>query len=193
MSTRNDLVVEVGKRVTHLNAIRSTQDGRTRLALLRRNPDPSRANANVLFAELAQLPSEFSGRSDALSASEEAAYLTLALYAAHQQSVSSPMHQPGTKDALTLGGAVALLRESSLSTQKRMVAVLRPGVASSEISRHLSSVISRLRSAGFALDYGLLAGDLYIILNGHPERVATRWHRAANYVLNKNTDLPEGN
>lgn len=196
MSNHSDLLADMSRRVGALSARRTTQEGRARLAQMRRNQDLSDVSMDILARELDGFPEHLSGRNGYLSNAEKSAYLALTLYAQHQQSNVAAMHSVDKANArLTLGGAVATLPNRE-SAQRRMVAALRPGAGDAEIARHLSSVVARLRDPGAnrPLDYGQFALDLFDIFNGRSDRVGIRWHHAAAKATRKpNTELSEGN
>jgi CRISPR system Cascade subunit CasB len=138
------------------------------------------------------------GHGDDPSAQEHAAHAALTLYAAHQQSRTVPMHVRGR----SLGTAVRSLARSQDATgdAEREKAVRRrfDAVATAtsfeEITYHLRGLISQLRSADIALDYGLLADDLEQMQRPQGlKAVRLRWGRAYHHldVSREDTDTTD--
>ena len=110
---------------------------------------------------------------------EEAAHLAITLWATHQQSHREKMHLAEGRE---LGAAVRMLagkdgraRESVL---KRFV---RVGTATSlsVLAQRLRDIVTLLRRDAIALDYGLLAEQLYHWQKpGGPQRVRRSWGRS---------------
>lgn len=109
------------------------------------------------------LPIEYHGSDGEATAAEYAAHAAITLYAVHQQSKQTRMHQRG----VSLGRAVARLATvnapGGATAPQKDAAVVRRflalGTASSidETLHHARGLITQLRSAGIPLDYGLLA------------------------------------
>ena len=113
------------------------------------------------------LPDQYRGGDDRITAEEHAAHAALTLYATHQQSQPTGVHQRG----ITLGRAT-----SRLSKEAGEAGVIRRfhalGTASSftEVMHHARGLISQLRQKKIQLDYGHLAVDLARLQ--HPESAA---------------------
>lgn len=168
------------------------------LAFLRRGVGKSPGDLPELFGFfLQEMPEELSGgKGDGgtPTAAEWAIYLALTLYAVHQQS-RNPQKDPMHKHEVRFGSAVRdlakkrkekpeesgiLSRFNALMTAKSMP----------ERANHLRAIVQQLRAHGVALDYGLLAKDLYDFQFPASEaRVRLRWGR--DYYSQKNDpDLP---
>ena len=141
-----------------------------------------------LMAEdvLGELPPQDIGRGDAPSPAEWAAFVSITLFATHQQSQRAPMHVKGT----SVGTAAARLRRAteSGSIKQRLDAVM---VASTPkaLRYHLRSLVSLLAAHGIPLDYGLLAEDLRRLRQ--PARrngVLLRWGRDYAAGLSRSHD-----
>ncbi|MEU1128328.1 type I-E CRISPR-associated protein Cse2/CasB [Streptomyces sp. NPDC005900] len=101
--------------------------------------------------------------SDLLRA-ENAVYAALTLWALHQQSRGTAMHRPGSDTApRALGAAVRQLMppgEIAELIRKRLVrAATAPGLTT--LNQRLRELVLLLRGSDIALDYALLAGQLY--------------------------------
>lgn len=141
-----------------------------------------------LMAEdvLGELPPQDIGRGDAPSPAEWAAFVSITLFATHQQSQRAPIHVKGT----SVGTAAARLRRAteSGSIKQRLDAVM---VASTPkaLRYHLRSLVSLLAAHGIPLDYGLLAEDLRRLRQ--PARrngVLLRWGRDYAAGLSRSHD-----
>ena len=110
---------------------------------------------------------------------EWAVYLTLTLYALHQQGRDmgrEPMHREGQ----SLGQSVRRLVKPGEDPQDasvlRRFQALTSAASMQEVSQHLRGIIQILRSEGIALDYVRLAADLYDLqFPESSQRVRLRW------------------
>jgi CRISPR system Cascade subunit CasB len=134
------------------------------LARLRRavSSDPG-SDPGIWFETLDEVPPSLIGAGDAPSTYERAIHACVTLYAIHQQSQRTRMHQPGHR----LGRAIrTLTTRISGQSAKNDSPVLRRfhalGTASSlpETLQHLRGLITQLRGEEIPLDYGHLARDL---------------------------------
>ena len=150
---------------------------RAELAQLRRGVGRQPGELPALWGSfLAEMPEELRG-TDGPSKAEWAIYLTLTLYALHQQGANraeGSMNQPGK----TLGGAVRLLAEKTVNGEDqaekeadeekwaessvcRRFNILATADSMPEISHYLRGMIQLLRREKIPLDYPQLAVDLY--------------------------------
>ncbi|MFD9208713.1 type I-E CRISPR-associated protein Cse2/CasB [Streptomyces sioyaensis] len=103
-------------------------------------------------------------REGELTWAEDALHIAVTLWASHQQSRRGAMHWPDSKDRLTgLGAAVRQLvppDDRGEPIRKRFV---RVGTAATlrELAERLRGLVVLLRGEDIALDYALLAGQLY--------------------------------
>lgn len=125
--------------------------------------------------------------SDLLTAKEQAIRGALWLYARHQRGRTTPMHQRG----VNLGGAVSRLAWlEGMDNEKAVRRHFDAAVMSTTFSgflNHLKGLIGQLGStrAAIAIDYGLLAQDLYLFsIPGGRKKVALSWARG--YARQKN-------
>lgn len=175
-ASRADLLRnEVGKRVWNLQRAFLDRDGAgnaeavATLARLRRCAlDEPGADPTVWAVTLADLPEKLRGR-DLPSFAERAIHAALVLYATHQQSNDAPMHQSG----IGLGRAVQMLAEArgrdakpDESCIRRLHQVVLANDPSGRLY-HLRGLIVLMRSETkpVALDYGILAADLWQLLD----------------------------
>lgn len=125
--------------------------------------------------------------SDLLTAKERAVRGALWLYSRHQRGRTSPMHQRG----INLGEAVSRLAWlEGMDNEKAVRRHFDAMVMSTTFSgffNHLKGLIGQLGSAraAIAIDYGLLAQDLYrFAIPGGKQKVTLSWARG--YARQKN-------
>lgn len=125
--------------------------------------------------------------SDHLTANEKAIRGALWLYARHQRGRTTPMHQRG----VNLGEAVSRLAWlEGMDNEKAVRRHFDAAVMSTTFSgffNHLKGLIGQLGStrAAIAIDYGLLAQDLYrFAIPGGRQKVILSWARG--YARQKN-------
>ena len=118
--------------------------------------------------------------SDLLTAKEQAIRGALWLYARHQRGRTIPMHQRG----VNLGEAVSRLAWlEGMDNEKAVRRHFDAAVMSTTFSgffNHLKGLIGQLGStrAAIAIDYGLLAQDLYrFAIPGGKQKVTLSWAR----------------
>lgn len=140
------------------------------------------ANPEVWEITLSGIPDDLMGRSDAPSPAEMAIHAAMVLYAHHQQSQHEPMHVAG----VGLGAAVRRLAvaraqgdnefDSSVISKFHQVALAPEWEGR---MHHLSGLISLLRGEAIALDYGVLAADLWRLTDDRQDQsiVLTKWGR----------------
>ena len=125
--------------------------------------------------------------SDLLTAKEQAIRGALWLYARHQRGRTTPMHQRG----VNLGEAVSRLAWlEGMDNENAVRRHFDAAVMSTTFSgffNHLKGLIGQLGSnrAAIAIDYGLLAQDLYrFAIPGGKQKVILSWARG--YARQKN-------
>lgn len=143
---------------------------------------------NIWALYLQYMPEEWLSPTGEPTRAEWAIYLTLTLYALHQQGHSMQTEQMCER-GISLGEAMqrlALLDDrkadggielklAESGAQKRL-AMLVTATDITEIAHHMRGVIQLLRSKGIPLDYPQLAADLYWIQFAETaSRVQLRW------------------
>jgi CRISPR system Cascade subunit CasB len=160
------------------------------LARLRRSQpgnvsDP--ASWSVVFGGT---PAELVGRGEDPSRAEMAVHAALVLFAGHAQSADGPRHVRGRRLGHAIGdlaraddpegyadGAVARRFRSFASATTWTSAV-----------RHLRGLISLMRSHRVALDYGVLAADLWRMQDPQGlRRVRLQWARDFHHLPSRST------
>lgn len=196
---------EIRKYISHwLERIESLPDNRkgAELAKLRRGVGKEPGDLPELWGSFLQdMPEAFLAGVKEPTYAEWAVYLTITLYALHQQGQDSSVNREGN----TLGRAVHELAEKKTSPGQdwtessilRRFNALATADSMSEVSYHLRGMIQLMRSEGVRLDYPQLAVDLYELqweLNGEQivERrphVRLRWGQ--DLYRMKQTEEPE--
>ena len=179
MSATNQIRSYTGEKVRQL--LTSTNDSAVRasLARLRRGLGHTPGEFPELWGDyLLGMPEELYGHGTEISRAEWAVYIALTNFAFHQQGKdrkSEPMHCGG----ISLGMAAARLIHNEGEDRERIARRFYPVATASdmtELSQHLRGLISLLRSEGIALDYGRLAGDLFLFQDPDTaDSVRLRW------------------
>ena len=125
---------------------------------VRKAPGEDRNLWYMLFNEL---PEEFLNNDGKPTKAEWAIYISLTMFALHQQSNNENVHQSG----INLGEAVfKLMNEKTDSEYKRVMRRFEPLTEANSIydfSYALSSLIKMMKDKGIKLDYVMLAKDIY--------------------------------
>ncbi len=156
-----------------------TSDGRAMLANLRRGIGKVPGEIPELWgAFLNGLDDELYGQNGNPSPAEWAVYLSLTMFALHQQGNAEPVQQ----EKMSLGNAAArLIDRSKNEDEERNRIMQRFGsviTASDmpELSHHLRGMIQLLKANSVHLDYVQLAGDLLDFqYQDSRRRVQLRW------------------
>ncbi|MBO6149087.1 MAG: type I-E CRISPR-associated protein Cse2/CasB [Lachnospiraceae bacterium] len=175
-----------------LEQIRETYDqGSTKavLANLRRGVGKRPDSQPRLWGMLLEgIPEELLGRGENISYSEWAVYISLTMYALHQQGLSISDQNMNTYDEKqNLGRSMAHLI-SSMDDEARIVRKFDILVTSSdfeELSYHLRTIIQLLRDKKVPLNYPLLAKDLFSFQFGEgAKNVGFKWGQSFYAELN---------
>lgn len=183
MGTKADIENFVGWKIHILQAEAESGGGKAMLANLRRGIGHEPGELPQLFGILLQdMPEKFLSQRGEATRQEWVCYTALTLFALHQQGYHKGSLQMHTDDEVSLGTALARLRDAcggDPNAEQRMVQKLRTlatAVDKKELSYHLRGIVQLLKSNGIAINYKKLAGDLYEML--FPEskrRVCLRW------------------
>lgn len=126
------------------------------------------------------MPEDLVGWGDSPSFAEETCHHVLGLYARHQQSKDSSMHDPH----VGLGQAVAeLILESdgqsvSEGSIRKRFNILSASTSVDAMVTHLRHLVSMLRAKEIPLDYVRLAKDIYLFhFIDQRDSVRLRWAR----------------
>ncbi|MBQ8514158.1 MAG: type I-E CRISPR-associated protein Cse2/CasB [Ruminococcus sp.] len=143
---------------------RDTNGGRAMLANLRRGIGKIPGEMPELWGIfLGGLDDALYGRNGNPSFAEWAVYLSLTLFALHQQGSAEAVHQ----EKISLGNAAAELIDRSKNEDEERSRIMRrfgPVITASdmqELSHHLRGMIQLFKANNVHLDYVQLAGDLF--------------------------------
>lgn len=141
---------------------------------------PAGSMPDVWDITLGGMPAELLGSGDRPSYAEESAHISIAMYAIHQQSRSTGMHQTGWG----LGRSIFALMSADSGADfeaspviRRFNAVATAG-SMKELTTHLRGLITQLRAKEIPLDYVRLTGDLYDFnFPDSRDRIRLQWGR----------------
>ena len=177
----SDVGQYMNKQLNSLIDQKDTSVGKARLARLRRGAGRVPGEIPELWGEfLNGMPEKFISRNGEPSREEWAIYLSLTLFAIHQQGNTESVHCDDKKK--TLGKAVAELIDPSEEESKERERILHrfgPVVTAkdmSELSHHLRCLIQLFSSKDISLDYEMLAEDLmWFQFDDKRKNVQLRW------------------
>lgn len=152
------------------------------LAHLRRGVDKHPASNPVTWeATFYNLPEDLYGRGTEPSYGERAVHAALTLFATHQQGKDLQTHLMHKED-VSLGKAMGSLAKAKgkdgYESVKKRFDKLVTADSLDELTNHLRGAVHLLRGEGIAMDYGILAEQLYrfqYIDNRNPLRLS--WGR----------------
>lgn len=180
---------EIDSRVTRLQAeVGRTGAAAALLAQLRNSVSKEPGSVPSIWeVTIAGLPGRTYG--DDPTPEERAAHAALTLYALHQQSRPVPMHVRGPG----IGRSVRRLAgDDAQSPVRRRFDAVATATSFDEACHHLRAIITQLRGATIALDYGQLADDLLRMQRaGGAEVVRRRWGRQFYFLDREQRTSPE--
>lgn len=177
METSKLTVSYVNRQIALLVQGMKNSGGRARLANLRRGVGKTPGELPELWGSfLNEIPEELLSQNGKPTYAEWAIYLSLTLFALHQQGNGESVHAEG----ISLGAAAAkLMNEPSDAERERVLRRFGPVVTAKdmpELSHHLRGMIQLMKAKGIRLDYGKLARDLYDFQSENArKRVQLRW------------------
>ena len=179
MSERENVGKYVYGQINQLTENMKYSGGRAMLANLRRGAGKAPGDLPKLWGIfLNNLPDEMRSRNGEPTKAEWAIYLSLTLYALHQQGHSESVHS----DKISLGKAAAMLMDDQTDDEReRVLRRFAPVVTAkdmSELSHHLRCLVQLLSAKGkeISLDYVRLAKDIYDFqFDEGKKKVRLRW------------------
>ncbi|MGW7433299.1 type I-E CRISPR-associated protein Cse2/CasB [Streptomyces sp. NPDC054861] len=130
-------------------------------------------------------------REEDLARAEDALHVTLTLWALHQQSRGSGMHQRDSRgNRRGLGAAVRRMMPAGEIDETLRKRLVRAGTAPdlAALAQRLRDIVLLLRRDDIAMDYALLAGQLYLWQQpGGPDTVRTEWGRSFHALRTQDT------
>ena len=162
MSVKEEVGKYVYSRIQNLISEMKYSGGRAKLARLRRGVGKIPGELPELCGIfLCDIPEEMLSRTGEPTYGEWAIYLSLTLFAMHQQGSSDSVHIENK----SLGKAAAgLLEEQTDEGRERVLRRLGPVLTAKdmpELSHHLRCFVELLRAKNIRLDYVRLAKDIY--------------------------------
>lgn len=177
MSKKEQVGKYVYGQIASLIASMKYSGGKAKLAELRRGAGKVPGELPELWGVfLNGIPDELLGQNGVPSSAEWAIYLSLTLFALHQQGNGNSMNI----DGISIGKAAARLMDKPDDDEReRVLRRLGPVVTAKdmpELSHHLRCLIQLLRSKGIGLDYKRLAEDIYDFqFEEDRKKVQLRW------------------
>lgn len=166
MSKRAEIAKYVKNKILYLSEVSEHISG-TELAKLRRGVDHLPGEIPAVYSLfLRDMPENFWNENGTVSKAEIACYLTLTLYAVHQQGNSPKIHNMHSTSGNRLGQALRKLAsaQGDANAEERALKKLQMLVTAKDVpefSHHLRGIIVLLRDKGITLDYSDLAKDIY--------------------------------
>lgn len=179
MTIKEDVGRYVSEQIHLLISIMNHSSGRAKLANLRRGVGKMPGELPDLWgAFLNDLPESILENDYERIFAEWAIYLSLTLFALHQQSNSRSVHE----ENISLGKAASYLIENNNDQEReRILHRFEPIVTAKdmpELSHHIRGFIQLLRSKGIKLDYVMLAKDIYEFQSDDKRKsLLLRWGR----------------
>ena len=158
----SDVGQYMSKQLALLSNLKDESIGKARIARLRRGAGKTPGEIPELWGEfLNDLPDEMLSKNGIPSFAEWAIYLSLTMYALHQQGNAECVHCSGER----FGKAVARLMNDNTDEERERVLRRFGPIATAkdmpELSYHLRCVVQLLSSKKIKLDYVQLAEDIY--------------------------------
>lgn len=179
-------------KIKRILSMTSDSAARASLANLRRGVGHTPGEIPTIWGEfLLDMPEELIGKGAEISRAEWAIYTALTLFALHQQG-KDRKSEPMSREGISLGTAARKLIKSENDDRERVARRFYPAATAADIaemSHHLRSLVTLLRSEGIPLDYGMLASDLYAFQNPDTaDRVKLRWGEDFCRFYNKDNE-----
>ena len=204
MGREYELKQFMGRKLSYLTDVSDQSEGKAMLSKLRRGIGHTPGDdPEVLGVVLTGMPYEFMSENAEPTREEWACYISLTLYAMHQQGNDPKIRAMNSQEDVSIGRAMAnyvQLSEDS-NAQKRMEVKLQALGTSKdmkEFSYHLKSIIQLLKTKGIALNYSQLAQDIYLFQAQRSRSgVFLRWgqdfYRTAGNTKENNTEKENEN
>ena len=158
----------VNKKIDRMFTILDTGEGKANMALLRKGLGKIPGEIPQLFgAILEDMPEEFLSDTGIATKEEWACYIALTMFAWHQQGHNETSDKMHTTDPVSMGTALRRLSyvNTDENSEERMLKRLQIILTSNDVlefSYQIRNVIKLLSTNGIALNYALLAQDIYL-------------------------------
>ncbi len=158
----NELRDYVARQIGQLENIITTSGGRARLANLRRGVGKIPGELPELWGDfLNGIPKCFLSKNGEVTRGEWAIYLSLTMYALHQQGNSDSVNKTGE----SLGKAASMLMKDNTDEEReRVLRRFGPIITAKdmpELAHHLRCLIQLMSANNIKLDYVQLVEDIY--------------------------------
>lgn len=180
----SDVGQYMNKQLNSLIDQKDTSVGKARLARLRRGAGRVPGEIPELWGEfLNGMPEKFISSNGEPTYAEWAIYISLTLFALHQQGNTNSVNCKGK----SLGRAAAeLMSENTDEERERVLRRFGPVVTAKdmpELSHHLRCLIQLFSSKDISLDYEMLAEDLmWFQFDDKRKNVQLRWGHDFYYI-----------
>lgn len=166
---------------------------RAALANLRRGIGHAPGELPQIWGEfLADMPEEMQGERDA-SPAEWAVYTALTMFALHQQG-KDKKGDAMNREGVSIGAAANHLMEKEDDRERiaRRFYPVATAADMTELAYHLRGLVTLFRAKGIALDYPMLAGDLFLLqTETYADSVKMKWGRDFCRYRAQTSETPE--
>lgn len=184
----SDVSQYMSKQLNSLINQKDSSGGKARLARLRHGAGRVPGEIPELWGEfLNGMPEKFISRNGEPTREEWAIYMSLTLFALHQQGNTNSVH---VKEKSLGRAAAELMSENTDEERERVLRRFGPVVTAKdmpELSHHLRCLIQLFSSKDISLDYEMLAEDLmWFQFDDKRKNVQLRWGQDFYYKKGEN-------
>ena len=179
------------KIIAEIEPIKTLGSGKALLAGIRDSIGKELTNAPQVWPLLfANLPEEYLGNKDWITAEEKAIYLSLQIYAVMQQGASKP-ERGEEKPTRNIGESLRVLRgdeNKAKAMDERFNTMVTAG-SFEELAHYLRQMVKILKANidSPSVDYPKLANDLFWMQKGKQDNILMDWARAYYQTFQKRT------
>ena len=179
------------KIIAEIEPIKTLGSGKALLAGIRDSIGKELTNAPQVWPLLfANLPEEYLGNKDRITAEEKAIYLSLQIYAVMQQGSSKPEREE-EKSTRNIGESLRILRgdESKAKAMDERFNTMVTAGSFEELAHYLRQMVKILKANidSPSVDYPKLAKDLFWMQKGKQDNILMDWARAYYQTFQKRT------
>ena len=171
MSKKKDIEKYVSGKISRMQALSDTGNGKAYMAELRKGVGKKPGELPILFGTLLEdMPEDFMSKDGIPTKEEWACYVALTLFAWHQQGKDLKTDCMHTGDHISVGAAFRELKlklkrdYNDSNAEERILKKLQIIITAMDtngFSQHLRSMIKMLAQNNIKLNYALLAADIY--------------------------------
>ena len=188
---RKSIDAVMRKIIAEIEPIKNLGSGKALLAGIRDSIGKELSNAPQVWPLLfANLPEEYLGNKDRITAEEKAIYLSLQIYALMQQG-SSKLERGEEKSTRNIGESLRALRGDESKTKamdERFNTMVTAG-SFEELAHYLRQMVKILKANidSPSVDYPKLAKDFFWMQKGKRDNILMDWARAYYQPFQKST------